>query len=70
MPVLELSPAAKDRFRSLACRLSPENLSCDGEISRTEVGRRLREIHSEWKALESKVGRPVSEDEVWKWYAT
>jgi hypothetical protein len=25
-------------------RLSPENLSCDGEISRTEVNRRYREL--------------------------
>ena len=25
-------------------RLSPENLSCDGEISRTEVNRRYRQL--------------------------
>lgn len=25
-------------------RLSPENLSCDGELSRTEVNRRYREL--------------------------
>ena len=26
------------------CALSPENLSCDGELSRTEVNRRYREL--------------------------
>ena len=26
------------------CALSPENLSCDGELSRTETNRRYREL--------------------------
>jgi len=36
---------AKDRQRVaeiIDSRLSPENLSCDGELSRTEVNRRYR----------------------------
>ncbi len=52
-------------FAGLACRLSPENLCCDGEISRAEVNRRLRQIQKEWKALEKELGRVVSEDQVW-----
>ena len=52
-------------FAGLACRLSPENLCCDGEISRAEVNRRLRQIQKEWKALEKESGRVVSEDQVW-----
>ena len=28
------------------CKLSPENLSCDGELSRTEVNRRFRALAS------------------------
>ena len=38
---------AKDRQRIaeiIDMRLSPENLSCDGEISRSEVNRRYREL--------------------------
>ena len=38
---------AQDRQRVaeiIDSRLSPENLSCDGELSRTEVNRRYREL--------------------------
>jgi hypothetical protein len=40
------------------CALSPENLSCDGELSRTEVNRRyksLTQIAKELQALDSNV---------------
>ena len=36
---------AKDRqtiAEAIDCRLSPENLSCDGELSRAETNRRYR----------------------------
>ena len=52
-------------FAGLACRLSPENLCCDGEISQAEVNRRLRQINKEWKALEKELGRTVSEDQAY-----
>ena len=51
-------------FTGLVCRLSPENLCCDGEISQAEVNRRFRQIQKEWKALEKELGRVVSEDQV------
>lgn len=38
---------AKDRQKiaeSIDCRLSPENLSCDGELSRAEVNRRFKHL--------------------------
>jgi hypothetical protein len=38
---------AKDRqeiAERIDSRLSPENLSCDGELSRTEVNRRYRQL--------------------------
>ena len=38
---------AKDRQEiasRIDARLSPENLSCDGELSRTEVNRRFRHL--------------------------
>ena len=45
-PALSLLDA-KDRQRiaqSLDADLSPENLSCDGELPRAEVNRRFREL--------------------------
>ena len=57
----------KKAFVDLACRLSPENLMCDGEISRTEGQRRYAQIKREWRQLEKQVGRKVSEAEADNW---
>ncbi len=62
-----LTEAAKQEFLSLASRLSPENLHCDGEVSRTEANRRRAAINREWKDLEQRVGRKITEDQVWTW---
>ena len=59
-----LSEELFEKFDALTCRLSPENLACDGEISQAEVGRRFRQIRKEWKALEKESGRSVSQDEI------
>jgi len=43
---IDLTKAA-DRQRladMIDCKLSPENLTCDGELSRTEVNRRYRAL--------------------------
>ena len=49
-----LPQEAIEAFSALECRLSPENLACDGECSRTETQRRYRQCMKEWKALEKK----------------
>jgi len=53
------------KFAGLACRLSPENLCCDGEISRAEVNKRRRKIDREWINLEKEFGQMVGIREVW-----
>lgn len=53
----------KARFLALTCQLSPENLSCDGELSRDEVERRRRRIRADWADLEKQFGRKVTEDQ-------
>lgn len=55
-----------DLFARLTADLSPENLTCDGELSRSQVSAKLRDLQNKWKALESFVGRQVFEEEVWK----
>ena len=54
-----------NRFINLANSLSPENLSCDGECSRSEIEFRRRRIVKAWRAAEAEMGRSVTEDEVW-----
>lgn len=57
----------KNKFLNLACRLSPENLHCDGEISRAQAERKRKAIMKEWAALEKEAGRTVDQDEPWSW---
>jgi len=47
--------------------LSPENLSCDGEVSRAVARRRYRQLRGRLERLFLAVGRRVSEDEAWTW---
>jgi|TARA_R100000951_G_C2494140_1_gene135390 transposase-like protein len=62
----KLSDTDLSLFRGLSSMLSPENLSADGEIPQSAVKKRARFLLSEWKKLERKVGRVVTEDEVWE----
>lgn len=64
MKFKDLPDEKKQGFLNLICRLSPENLCCDGEISRREVNQRYRQIMREWRILEVQVGMKVSHDEV------
>lgn len=49
-----LPEQAQIEFWRLEGRLSPENLTCDGECSVAEVNRRAREVWRAWRALEKK----------------
>lgn len=57
----------KDQFIRLVSALSPENLSCDGELSYRSVREREASLRNQWTILEIEVGRSVSEDEVYDW---
>jgi hypothetical protein len=62
---MEIPKEIHERFINLACDLSPENLSCDGEASQSYITQKIGRINREWKALEKQIGRTVTEDEVW-----
>jgi hypothetical protein len=57
----------KVKFADLALRLSPENLSCDGLLSRKAQDFRKAEIMKEWKQLEQECGEKVSMDQAEDW---
>lgn len=57
----------KKRFENLVGELIPENLHADGEISPAQAMRKYRRLKAEWQQLETRVGRKVTEDEVWGW---
>jgi len=47
--------------------LSPENLTCDGELHGAAVARRAAALRSRLASLQAELGRKVSEDDCWKW---
>lgn len=52
------------QFKDLYMRLEPENLTCDGELSKSEVARKYKKLRKDWKRLERQVGRIVTDEEV------
>ena len=60
-----MNKAFQEKFMDLTDKLSPENLHCDGEISRAEANRKYKRLMKEWHALEAQMGRTVTEAEVW-----
>ena len=51
-------------FEGLQCDLSPENLTCDGELSQAQVQKKQRDINEAWKWLEYRLGRKVTDSEI------
>ncbi len=64
-------PATPEECRSwfigLAGDLSPENLSCDGELSRHQMRTKACQIKQAWTELEAIFGRKVTLDEAENW---
>jgi hypothetical protein len=62
-----MAPEVRKRFEQLALMREPERLSCDGELSRSEIVKRHAAIMREWNALEdAHVGRHVTLAEIEK----
>jgi hypothetical protein len=57
-----------DAITGCYASLSPENLSCDGELSASETSRRRADINRELAALFTEFGRSVDEGEAWSLY--
>ncbi len=53
-----------DHLDRVSCDLSPENLHCDGEISRSAAMAKAGSLRAEWREVENLLGRKVSEEEV------
>ena len=48
-------------------QLSPENLSCDGQLNKTQIRAKQSRIHKELKYLFKEYGKIVSHDEAIGW---
>lgn len=70
---LPFNPFAREDnllYEALLCcyaGLSPENLTADGEASRTQVQRRSAELNRKIRGICQALGRNVTEDEIYAW---
>ena len=68
MTIQTIDKETFEAFLGLCSRLSPENLSCDGEASQSYIMSELRVIQGEWAKLEAKIGFKVTENDIWAEY--
>ncbi len=54
-----------DELRDVECALSPENLTGDGEFSRSEVKMRSRQLRSKRQMLVIELGREPTSKELY-----
>jgi hypothetical protein len=52
VPTYQTKAGINELFEMMNYDMSPENISCDGECSKTEVARKAREIRAAWKFCE------------------
>lgn len=50
--------------------LSPENLTCDGELPHNRVMAKKRQLEIKLNGLFKELGREVSEEESWDWWTS
>lgn len=55
-------------FLKLAYDLCPESLWEDGNITAAQVDEKADTIAYQWKQLEEKLGKKMSEQEIWEWH--
>lgn len=60
-----LTKKQREKFLTLACQLSPESLTCDGELPDAQVRARFHSLMRQWHKLEAEVGRKVTEREAY-----
>jgi len=54
-----------EEFLHVECALSPENLTCDGELPRAQVRQRYAKLMKDRRDLIRELGREPSDAEIW-----
>jgi hypothetical protein len=57
----------REDILSCYAQLSHENLSCDGELNKTQIRAKMSKINKELKYLFKEYGRQISEEEALHW---
>lgn len=54
-------------LQRVECDLSPENLTCDGELSGAQVRKRAAALKTKRAALVKELGREPTDQEMWNY---
>jgi hypothetical protein len=54
-------------LQGVECQLSPENLTCDGELSASQVRTKAAQLNAKRKALVKELGREPTDNELWNY---
>ena len=64
MAITGMTNEVYQKFENLCSRLSPENLSNDGELNQLQIHNKMMTIRSEWNDIEREIGRVVTHKEI------
>lgn len=64
---MKITKAIKEKFYAMTNELSPENLACDGEISKAQARAKFKTIMIRWHNLEDKIGIKVTQGVLDQW---
>lgn len=53
-----------DDIKDVESQFSPENLSCDGELSAIQTQAKAKRLHARWKKLLAELGRTPTNAEM------
>lgn len=59
----KITPEMQKEFNCILAEMEPENLFCDGEMSREQAMARMGELLGKWETLEKELGRKVTQAE-------
>jgi hypothetical protein len=54
-------------LKRIECELSPENLTCDGELPPSAYTIKSKELYKERAKLVKELGREPTDKEIWGW---
>ncbi len=64
----DLPVEIKAKLLEIATAMSPENLTCDGELSSSEVERKFRKLEGQWAKIVKQYDVKISYDEAFAFH--
>jgi hypothetical protein len=67
MTHIKLTDEIKRQFVDMSCSLSPENLTGNGQIPRSQWQKKINKLQHDWRELEEQIGMKVTGEMAYQW---